>query len=56
MIWIWVRIAANGRNEVCCPECGNWFWLTEQQLRDWSVCPHCVGWSTFTGAPSEPAV
>ncbi|MCW2958888.1 MAG: hypothetical protein JWP18_1691 [Solirubrobacterales bacterium] len=47
-----LRVAANGRWECSCQECGRLFWLTRAERR-WSCCPHCVGWWTLT--PAAPA-
>ena len=43
--WTYRRIAANGRIEVACRETGDHlYWLTPQELANWTVCAHCVGW------------
>lgn len=45
-----IRVAANGRLEVRCLQCRNYFWLTAAELKQWQHCPHCVRWTTFDGA------
>jgi hypothetical protein len=39
------RVAANGRAEVACRATDDHlFWLAEDEIANWTVCPHCVGW------------
>jgi hypothetical protein len=45
-----IRVAANGRLEVRCLRCLNYFWLTAAELKQWQHCPHCVRWTLFDGA------
>jgi hypothetical protein len=44
LLWKFRRVCPNGRLEVACRECENLFWLNEQELRAWVLCPHCIGW------------
>lgn len=41
--WRFRRLAACGRFEVECRECGDTFWLTLGELERWPDCIFCAG-------------
>lgn len=47
-LWRFRRVAANGRLEVSCRECGLFFWLSEKEF-SWQACPACLGWWCLPG-------